>query len=83
MTQLIGVVAYGVVAFASALGIFGALKVTMGIRVSEEEELEGLDLAEHGGHAYDLSGPTSFMESMTKSSSYTAKPSTSLANEQA
>jgi hypothetical protein len=26
----------------------------MGIRVSEEEELEGLDLGEHGMHAYDL-----------------------------
>jgi len=30
----------------------------MGIRVSEAEELEGLDLAEHGMRAYDLAlGP--------------------------
>ena len=30
----------------------------MGIRVSEAEELEGLDLSEHGMHAYDLTlGP--------------------------
>ena len=33
-------------------------RLTMGIRVSEEEELEGLDLGEHGMHAYDLgAGP--------------------------
>ena len=30
----------------------------MGLRVSEEEEIEGLDLGEHGMHAYDLgTGP--------------------------
>ncbi len=52
LIQLLGVVAYGVVAFVSALLIFGILKVTMGIRVSPEEEMEGLDLAEHGMQAY-------------------------------
>ena len=25
-----------------------------GLRVTEEDEVEGLDLAEHGGHGYDL-----------------------------
>jgi Amt family ammonium transporter len=56
VTQLVGVLAYGAFAFTAALAIFGVLRVTMGIRVSEEEELEGLDLAEHGGHAYDFGG---------------------------
>jgi Amt family ammonium transporter len=28
------------------------LKATVGLRVSAEEELEGLDISEHGGHAY-------------------------------
>ena len=56
ITQLIGVLAYGAFAFGAAMAIFGVLKVAMGIRVSEEEELEGLDLAEHGGHAYDFGG---------------------------
>jgi len=28
------------------------LKATVGIRVSEEEEREGLDLGEHGNEAY-------------------------------
>ncbi len=51
-TQLIGVVAYGVVAFVAALAIFGVVKATIGIRVSEEEELVGLDIGEHGMEAY-------------------------------
>jgi len=34
----------------------------MGIRVSEEEELEGLDLGEHGAHAYDFGSPTRGIE---------------------
>jgi Amt family ammonium transporter len=53
LIQLLGVAAYGVFAFSCAFGLFYGLKVSMGIRVDEEEELEGLDLAEHGGHAYD------------------------------
>lgn len=56
--QLLGVVCYGAFTFACAFGLFGALKLTLGIRVSEAEELEGLDLGEHGAHAYDLAlGP--------------------------
>lgn len=51
-TQLIGVVAYGVVAFAAALLIFGLVKATIGLRVSEAEELVGLDIGEHGMEAY-------------------------------
>ena len=50
--QAIGVLAYGAVTFVSALAIFGVLKVTMGIRVSPEEEMEGLDIGEHGMQAY-------------------------------
>ncbi len=52
MTQLIGVLAYGAVCFPAALIIFLVLKVTVGIRVSKEEELKGLDLGEHGMEAY-------------------------------
>jgi len=82
--QLVGVGAYGVFAFGSALLIFGAIKATMGLRVTEGEELEGLDLAEHGGHAYDLAGPTSILESVTgPASNHMGRPSTTLANERA
>jgi len=63
VTQLIGVAAYGVTTVACALAIFGAIQATMGLRVSEEEELEGLDLAEHGSRAYDFPTGSGFMES--------------------
>jgi Amt family ammonium transporter len=50
--QLIGVVAVGVAAFVFAFIVFGILKVVMGVRVSAEEEAEGLDISEHGQEAY-------------------------------
>ncbi len=62
VTQAIGVAAYAVFTIACAAAIFLTLKATVGLRVSEEEELEGLDLSEHGMHAYDLAGSPGFME---------------------
>ena len=58
LVQLIGVVAYGVFTVVCAGVLFGIIKATMGLRVSEEEELEGLDLGEHGMHAYDVAPST-------------------------
>ncbi len=52
ITQLIGVGAVGIFCFATSLLIFYVLKVTIGIRVSEEEEVEGLDIGEHKMRAY-------------------------------
>lgn len=52
LTQLIGTLAIGVTAFILCAVIFGVLKAVMGIRVSEREELEGLDIGEHGMEAY-------------------------------
>ena len=52
MTQLIGVAAYGVACVVSAIVIFGVLKMTIGLRVSKEEEVQGLDVGEHGMEAY-------------------------------
>lgn len=54
MPQLIGVLAIGAVAFISALTIFKVLQVTMGLRVSEEHETEGLDSHEHGIRGYTI-----------------------------
>ena len=51
-TQLIGVVAYGVFTVICSLVIFLLIKVTMGVRVSEEEEVRGLDISEHGMESY-------------------------------
>ncbi len=50
--QAAGVAVYGVATFSSALALFGILKATMGIRVTPEEEMEGLDIGEHGMQAY-------------------------------
>jgi Amt family ammonium transporter len=56
ITQLIGVGAYGLATATAALIIFSGVKAVMGLRVSEEEEVEGLDMGEHGLEAYpDLS----------------------------
>ena len=51
--QFVGVLAYGITCFASAYLIFFALKNAMGVRVTEQEEREGLDLHEHGIEAYN------------------------------
>lgn len=50
--QLTGVVAVAIAAFVFSIIVFGILKATIGIRVSAEEEAEGLDIAEHGQEAY-------------------------------
>jgi hypothetical protein len=62
--QLVGVGAYGAFTFACALAIFAAIRATLGLRVSEAEELEGLDLGEHGAHAYDLAGGPGYLEAV-------------------
>lgn len=50
--QLIGVLAVAVAAFVFSFIVFGLIKLIMGVRVSEEEEYEGLDIGEHGQAAY-------------------------------
>lgn len=52
MTQLTGIVAYGVFTFVASLILWFILKATVGIRVSEEAEINGLDTAELGMEAY-------------------------------
>lgn len=59
VTQLIGVACYAAFTLVSASAIFFVVKVTMGLRVSEEEEIEGLDYGEHEMHAYDMTGTSS------------------------
>jgi Amt family ammonium transporter len=50
--QLLGIVACFVWTFATAFTMFKLIDKTIGLRVSPEEELEGLDYSEHGGSAY-------------------------------
>ncbi len=51
-TQIIGIVAMGAFTFIASAIVWFILKVTMGIRASEEDEERGLDLAEVGVEAY-------------------------------
>jgi Amt family ammonium transporter len=50
--QLIGIAAVGAFVFAASSIVWLALKKTVGIRVTLREELEGLDIGEHGNVAY-------------------------------
>ena len=50
--QLIGIAAAFVWVFGTAFILFKVIDKTIGLRVSPEEEQNGLDLGEHGGEAY-------------------------------
>jgi Amt family ammonium transporter len=50
--QLLGAVTIFAWVFGSSLVVWGILKATMGIRVSEEEELDGMDMHDCGVGAY-------------------------------
>jgi ammonium transporter, Amt family len=50
--QLIGIGACFIWVFFAALIMFKLIDKTIGLRVSPEEEMEGLDFTEHGGTAY-------------------------------
>ena len=52
ITQLTGVFLIGAFCLISSFLILFTIKKTMGLRVSKEEEIEGLDNAEHGMSAY-------------------------------
>ena len=52
VSQLIGVGAYAGACIVTSILIIGGLKKIMGIRVSEKEEIQGLDIHEHGMSAY-------------------------------
>ncbi len=50
--QILGIAACFLWTFPAALVMFKLIDKTIGLRLSAEEELEGLDYAEHGGIAY-------------------------------
>ena len=52
LTQLTGVAIVGAFCLATSFIILFTIKKTMGLRVSEKEEIEGLDDHEHGMSAY-------------------------------
>ena len=52
VAQLVGALSYMVWAVVLSFIVFGILKATIGLRVTEEEEIAGLDVSEHGSLAY-------------------------------
>ncbi|HJO92013.1 MAG TPA: ammonium transporter [Victivallales bacterium] len=52
LNQLIGIGAVGATCVISSLIIFLIIKLLLGIRVSHDEEVRGLDIGEHGMEAY-------------------------------
>jgi Amt family ammonium transporter len=50
--QILGIVSVFVWTFVAAFILFKIIDKTIGLRVSPEEEAEGLDFIEHGGSAY-------------------------------
>ena len=51
-TQILGTLAISAFVFVTMLGVFKVIDLVMGLRASKEEELKGLDIAEHGISAY-------------------------------
>lgn len=52
LVQFLGVAVMFAWAFGAGLVLFLAIKLTVGIRTSRNEELRGLDIEEHGNEAY-------------------------------
>lgn len=52
MAQLTGVGAVAAFTFIGSLAVWMIIKATLGVRVSLSEEIEGLDIGEHGNMAY-------------------------------
>ena len=50
--QLKGIGAVAVYTLAISLVFWFVVKAVLGLRVSKSEEMEGLDIGEHGEHAY-------------------------------
>jgi ammonium transporter, Amt family len=68
--QFLGTIAVGGITMLLSSLFWVALKATLGIRVSEAEELEGLDIGEHGMEAYpgfakDITGVGSSTSELT------------------
>ena len=52
VAQLTGIAAVGAMVFVLSFVVWSVLKATIGVRVTEAEEIAGLDISEHGMEAY-------------------------------
>jgi ammonium transporter, Amt family len=62
--QLLGILAVAAFVFPASLLIWFLIKKTLGIRVTLQEEIEGLDIGEHGSSAYPefIAGAAEFIQ---------------------
>ncbi len=77
-TQAVGVASVFAFCVVGALLLFGSIKAIVGLRVSEEEEIEGLDINEHGNIAYP-----DFVSTMSGLSRSFASPATGMGQQAA
>lgn len=60
--QLLGTLSIAAYTFIFSLIVFGAIKATLGVRVSKEVESDGLDISEHKNYAYPDFSPVKTSE---------------------
>lgn len=60
--QILGIASCFVWTFVTAFIMFKLIDMTIGLRVSPEEEAEGLDFSEHGGNAYPDFGVSTYAQ---------------------
>ena len=72
LAQLAGVVSVGIFVVVSSLIFWSIIKATIGLRVPPEEEIEGLDIGEHGILAYPEFQPSGEAPPMASRSQATA-----------
>ncbi|MEN8807215.1 MAG: ammonium transporter, partial [Desulfobacterales bacterium] len=77
--QLLGIVACFLWVFPTTFLMFKLISKTVGLRVSAEEELEGLDFSEHAGNAYPDFEVSSYGGMVTGSELGAAMPQPALA----
>ena len=59
LPQIVSIIAVVAWSLGTGFALFFLLKFTMGVRVSEAEEMEGLDISEHGIQTYPEAAATS------------------------
>jgi Amt family ammonium transporter len=65
--EALGVISVGAFVFLASCAVWLTIKATIGIRVSAAEEIEGLDIGEHGNIAYpDFAANTQSLEDEDK-----------------
>jgi hypothetical protein len=74
IAQLTGVGAVMAWCLITGFVLFAILKATLGLRISQTEEMEGLDIGEHGTSAYPDFSPASPLATPNLSASAVVEP---------